>query len=228
MTFPYWAGPPAGPSDHGSVSRPRSRGGGSPRPPSSPVAADPAVDPDRRLLDGIHQGDVGALTTLFDAYMPAMVRFVRGMVHDDDIAQDIVQETFVALWEGRESVHPKTTIRAYLFVSARGRALHVIRRDRLEERYAQRQGDIDTSTPETPRRPDQQVEDREIFAAVHAAMQSLSPRVRQAAELRWYGAMSYAEIAQTLGVSERTINNHLTAAAKQLRHVLEPHRSEID
>ena len=223
MTFPFWAGPPAGSSDHGAISRSRPPTDDSPRPSSPSVP-----DPDRPLLDGIQQGDVTALTTLFDMYMPAMTRFIRGIVHDTDIAQDIVQDTFVALWESRESIRPRTTVRAYLFVSARGRALHRIRRDRLEERYAQQESDARDSTPATIRRPDQNAEDTEIMAAVQAAMQSLSPRVRQAAELRWYGAMSYAEIAHTLGVSERTINNHLTAAVKQLRHILEPHRIRPD
>ena len=71
-----------------------------------------------------------------------------------------------------------------------------------------------------PLTPADVAERAELHAAVLAAFSFLTPRVREVAELRWGGRLSYREIAELLGISERTVNTQLTVASRLLRERL--------
>jgi RNA polymerase sigma factor (sigma-70 family) len=224
MTFPYWVCAPAASDDERHTAR---RLVLVPDAADRPISGRRCDESDVTLLDRVRAKDTNALTELFDAYMPAMVVFVAGIVGGDDAARDVVQDTFVSLWNGTLSGMPRTSVRAFLFAAARGRALHVLRRARTEARHAGRIAADETvgSMTSLVPRPDHNAEHDELVHAIRDAMRQLSPRVRQVAELRWYGAMSYAEISHVLGISERTVNNQLTTAVKAMRRILAPYQN---
>ena len=174
------------------------------------------------LLVRLADGDVTAFDQLVLAYDPPLRAFARRMLHEADLANDIVQDVFVWLWEHRTTVRPQGTLRSYLYGAVRHRALHVLRRARMEEACAFQLdpafGIPGMGVPEPGTAA--ATERRELAAALTRALLTLSPRVRQVALLRWRDRMSRAEIAGIMGVAVPTINNQLTQAARLVRSLL--------
>jgi RNA polymerase sigma-70 factor (ECF subfamily) len=144
------------------------------------------------------------------------------MIESSDAAEDIVQDVFIWLWEHRETLEVRGTLRSYLYGSVRNHTLTALRRARLEERCA-----IDfLYAPTLPGagtgaiRPDTAIEQQELAQALARALEQLTPRVRQVALLRWRDQLSRSEIAVVLGVALPTVNNQLTLAARVLRQLL--------
>jgi len=213
MTLPLWFASDTDVPDTSS-------GGRAARAPTSDIVA-PTIAETDAILHRLRAGDVDALTALFDTHTPALISFATAMLGGADAARDVVQDVFFDLWDRRERLIVRTTIRAYLFAATRGRALQALRATRIDKRYRDEHRAQGTwLVPDAPARPDEIAEQTELSQRIAQTMTTLTPRVRAVAELRWYGRMSYAEIASVLGVSERTVNNQLTTAAKILRTVL--------
>jgi RNA polymerase sigma-70 factor (ECF subfamily) len=178
--------------------------------------------PDRRLLDGLQAGDVETFTTIVRLYAVKLEGYVRRSISDPDVAADIVQDVFTELWERRATVVVRTTLQAYLYGSARHHVLRKIRRTQLEDRCTVEF--LATDTPpgigNAPPRPDTLLERHELNVTLARALETLSPRVRQVALLRWRDRLSRAEIAAVLGVSVATVRNQLTTATAVLRKIL--------
>ncbi|HNU38528.1 MAG TPA: sigma factor, partial [Macellibacteroides fermentans] len=86
-----------------------------------------AKEDDIFLLKLISKGNEQAFKLLFETYFTPLCRFVRLYVKEGTQAEEIVLEVFENVWELREILHIKVTFKAYLFQSARNRALNYIR-----------------------------------------------------------------------------------------------------
>ena len=132
--------------------------------------------------------------------------YVLGCVRRIDVAEDVVQEVFRRVWEARDRYQENGTARAYLLRIA----------DRLlcdRGRRANREVTLDeTSWPEvepvTNERPEQPMERQELNAALAAALDALSETQRRALLSRYYGDLSFAEIAEALGCPLNTALSH--------------------
>ena len=186
------------------------------------VPATPRSPQEPEWIAGLRAGQVEAFDAIVLAYRELLYRLSLRMLHRPDVADDVVQDVFVWLWEHRERVDEGTNLRAYLYTAARHRALQVVRHEEVEERLTC------TLDPETrvpgmgiaEEAPDRLVEQAEFAAAVVQAFNALSPRVRQVALLRWQDGLSREEIASVLGVAMPTVKNQLAIAVRTLRTLL--------
>ena len=157
-------------------------------------------------------GDRTALGELFDATYPALVATSRRYTGDAAVAEDAVQDAFVALWERRAALDPDRSLRALLTVSVRNRLFNHARDDgRRREIHA---GLPDAAAPETP---DALAAAALLGERVRAWVGELPPRRREAFWLSRADGLSYAEIADVTGTSVRTVENHVGAALRHLR-----------
>jgi len=179
-----------------------------------------ACDPDQALLVRLRHGDESALAHLFTTYTPRLERYAATVLGTTDAARDVVQDAFIALWNGRETIEIRTTLRAYLYASVRGRALMTLRSTRARV-ARQARFDENEALRQFPTSSD---DDKELLVAVERSFEELPPRTREVARLRWIEGLTYAEIAATCGTSPRTVDNQLRAAARILRVRLAPFR----
>lgn len=173
-------------------------------------------------MAGICAGELEAFDAIVLAYRELLYRLVFRLLGRSDVADDVVQDVFVWLWEHRETLTPDVNLRAYLYTAARNRALQIVRHEVVEERWTL------TLDPDAPlpgmgtsaTSPDRHVEHAELSAAIARAFNALSPRVRQVALLRWQDGLSRDEIAAVLGVAMPTVKNQLATAVNTLRKEL--------
>ncbi|MCU0634242.1 MAG: sigma-70 family RNA polymerase sigma factor [Gemmatimonadaceae bacterium] len=173
---------------------------------------------DAALIARIRGGDRDAFEELFRATYAAVVAFSSRYVGDDR-AEELAQELYFDLWSRRAQWTVRGSVRAYLFTAARNRALNVRRRDRVEQDWEATEGtdDVRELHPH-PRLPDVALEEQERESMVRAALDALPERARLTMHLRWRDGLSYAEIAEVLGVTVKAVENSLARSLKALRH----------
>jgi RNA polymerase sigma-70 factor (ECF subfamily) len=172
------------------------------------------VPPD--VVARIRGGDHDAFTVAFRAlYRPLCLYVLQAYAGDLADAEDIVQRVFIELWQGRARLGDIVSLRAYLYEATRSRALTTVTRERrraqLLTEHARDGGDRVVAGP------DSRLERAEAFAEVSRAIAELPARCRAAFVLRRYDGLSYAEIAQRLGMAVRTVEAHIARGHRILQ-----------
>ncbi|MCU0647760.1 MAG: RNA polymerase sigma-70 factor [Gemmatimonadaceae bacterium] len=169
------------------------------------------------LVAQIRAGDRHAFERLFREMYAPVVAFAARYVGDPR-AEELAQELFFDLWQKREQWELRGSVRAYLFTAARNRALNVRRRDAVEHDWADEEGaDSVRHLHAPPPRPDELLDTTERTATVASALAALPERARLAMHLRWRDELSYAEIADVLGITVKSVENSLARSLKALR-----------
>jgi RNA polymerase sigma-70 factor, ECF subfamily len=154
---------------------------------------------DADLIRRCQAGEVEAFDGLFERHRRPLYGYLRVRLLDHALAEDVVQESFVALARHMDRIDPRRGVSAWLFRVARNRAIDLLRK----------RGHEDTATPErlagmlagTPA-PDgsapEQMADRERDAALRAALNALPEVERDVLLMRFFGGLRFREIAAAL------------------------------
>ena len=160
---------------------------------------------------------------LFKLHFKHLCNFAQGYVEDADAAQDICQKVFIALWEKRAEINPNQSIKSYLFTSVKNRCLNHIRDNK---KYRSKVLDLDCANFETAEAEDNFAES-DLKEKIAKAMNSLPEKCRQVFEMSRYQGMKYREIAEELGIAQKTVEAHMSKAMKSLREQLKDYISTI-
>ncbi len=154
---------------------------------------------EQQVIAGIRGGDGQTFDALYTAHSGGLWRFAYALVGDAAVAEDVIQDVFVGLWERRAEWRVTHGVRAWLYGAVRHRA----GKYRRHEAVVARAGPILAAHIGTgaSERSDAAVDRREITEAVSRAMAELPPARREVAMLRWVHQLDYAEIAAVLGIS---------------------------
>jgi RNA polymerase sigma-70 factor, ECF subfamily len=171
------------------------------------------TDP-QALTRRIREGDASAFEILFRAHYAELCAFVRVQVGSPDIAEELVQDVLLRIWHGRAQLDPQLPVRPYLYRAARNHALNYLTRRRVEDRslHDTVQLPIPSATA-----TDEAVRTHELSDAIEQAMASLPDRCRLIFLMSREHGMSYAAIADALGISIKTVETQMGRALKSLR-----------
>jgi RNA polymerase sigma-70 factor (ECF subfamily) len=181
----------------------------------SPLVASAA--PDEALMMLIRDGDAMALHELMQRYWRPLLAYAGRIAADDDAAADLVQQTFIRLWQQRERWTPTGTVSAYVHRIARNAALNERRAHNARTRRDEQQLRAESASPWTPL---ECLEQKELETAFRAALLRLPSRRKEVYLLAKEEKLSYLEISARLGISPQTVANHLSAAMLDLRRHL--------
>ena len=184
--------------------------------PGSPVPSSPLTI-----------GSDAEFETLFRAHYPPLCAFVSRMVGSRAVAEELVQEVFLYLWEHRATWSAHTSVRTYLFTCARNATLNYRRREKLEERATQSDEGTIALFTRTQLEIDREVALAEFERAVKRAIGLLPPRCGEVYTLSREQYLSYAEIGEVLGISPKTVEVHMGRAFKLLRKHLAPYLRDM-
>lgn len=152
---------------------------------------------------------------VFDEHYADLVRYCRRLTGEDDVAEDIAQESVCRLF-GHELRAGPVDVRAWLFTTAtnlaRDRHRTATNRRRLLEVHPVR--------PSEPESPHAVLERREQEAGARAVLQAMAPRDKEILLMR-YSGFSYREIAEAVGVAETSIGTLLSRAERRFADAAE-------
>ena len=171
---------------------------------------------DSQLLERVRHSDPEAFRSLFEKYQPILFRNVLHSVLDTDTAHDIVQETFVRVWDHRASLQPNLPLLAYLFRISRN-----LVRDRAKHSAVRKKFEADM--PDTPQtdNPEESLHAKILEEKLEEAVRTQLPaKCREIFLLSRMEGMSHAEISERLDISIKTVENQITRGLKILRKKL--------
>ena len=189
----------------------------------------PDPDPtDESLVQRVVEGCSAALGILYDRYGRSAFALARRICVDDGIAQDVVQEAFLAFWGDPGRFAPQRgTFRTWLMTLVHHKSVDAVRR---ESTFRRRTGGAehgdDRSVLPGPG-PDQAALDVVLAAQVRAALDALPAEQREALMLAYYGGYTLGQVAALTGVPLGTVKSRTFAALARLRDTLDPLTSEF-
>lgn len=169
-------------------------------------------------LARIRAGDQAAFEGFFRAWYPRLAEYALRMLGSRDTAEDVVQDLFVALWARRDRWPEAGKLAAYLHRAVRNRSLNQLRRQKTARRWLERVDPDPVAAPVAHTA----LEHEEMTAVLREALAGLSPRCREVFVLSRDQALTYPEIAETLGISIKTVETLMGRALKALRARLGP------
>jgi RNA polymerase sigma-70 factor, ECF subfamily len=173
--------------------------------------------PDHDLIEGIRRGDAVAFERVFRAHFASLCAVVNGYVRSRDVAEEIVQDLLLTLWRRRGELQIRDGLSVYLFGAARNRALNWVRHARREIAWATAAKMTRETALCAGARAQEDLESRELGAAVALAIAALPERRRLAFQLTQQAGLSHAETAAVMGIAPKTVAIHLGLAREELR-----------
>ena len=174
---------------------------------------------DRDLVRRLQQRDPRALGELYDRYGRLAFSLILRIVRDGGIAEDLVQETFLRVWNRAQGCDAQRgSIGPWLLAVARNRAIDYLRSAGGRERNALEFEETDHPALYTDMEQDILSSDK--ARRVKAAVEKLSPNQRQVIELAYFEGLSQTEMADRMGQPLGTVKTWVRTALKNLRDEL--------
>ena len=173
---------------------------------------------DATLVVSISRYRQEALAEAYRRHGGAVFGLARRLLGDAAVAEELVQEVFLRLWDQPEKFDPsRGSLRSYLLAHCHGRSVDVLRSDasrrRREERDALR-------TAEAGYDLEHEVWDLTVAEHIRTAVQQLPRAEREAIELAYFGGHTYREVAELLNEPEGTVKSRIRSGLRRMRDAL--------
>jgi RNA polymerase sigma-70 factor, ECF subfamily len=169
--------------------------------------------------------DVAAFNKVFIEHYPAL-RAYAGLLVGEDMAEDIVQDVFLNIWENRHAITVHTSVKAYLFKSVYNHCLNKL--SRLKRMHGkQRHIEYDLKLQEAllsdPEKNPviQKLYMNALRDEIHQAIDSLPDKCREVFKLSYLDDFRNRQISEQLNISVSTVEKHINHALKTLRKALQ-------
>lgn len=179
---------------------------------------------DEELFQRVNEGDDVAFDMIVKRYKLRLINFVFRFVHDSDMSEELVQETFLRVFRERKNYERISNFSTWIFTIAGNLAKSELRRRKRWRFFSLDQQEPEEGAefeiPDESRLPDRLAHDRMIKRAVEEAMDTLSPKYRQAVILRDIQGFAYEEIAEIIGCPVGTVKSRVNRARLRLQEKL--------
>jgi RNA polymerase sigma-70 factor (ECF subfamily) len=180
---------------------------------------------DARLLARVVARDEAAVEALYARYSGPLYSLAYQVTGAERFAQDVVQETFIALWRDAARFDPaKGAVSPWLFSLARHKAIDLVRR---EQNVRKRTADVDLELREADDDVDNEAWLGIRRERVRAAIEVLTPIQREALGLAFFDGLTHVEVAERLGIPLGTAKTRIRSALLRLRDILGDSVSEL-
>lgn len=167
------------------------------------------------IVQNLQQGSEKAFDQLYSRYSRKVFQVAFAILRTEDEAYEVVQETFLKLWFKRRDLDPSRSIEGYLSTLARNFALKIIKKS-LQETWLDSLPEVIASDE-----ADDLINLQEFQETLQQALALIPPRSREVLLLSRQEGLSNAQIAEQLGISLSTVNNHIHRALTKLRDHLQ-------
>jgi RNA polymerase sigma-70 factor (ECF subfamily) len=185
------------------------------------VVRSPGDADERAWVDGLRRGDTAAFDAVFDGYRRRLYGYLVRMTRRRDVAEDLLQETFLRLAQHAGALTPETRLGAWLFTVAHRLVVSWARAEAVRGQLA---GDLPRREASGgDRSPLEAIADSQAQVAMERAFAALAPAYREVALLVGVEGLPPAEVAQILGQKPEAIRQRLARARTQLAEALGEH-----
>lgn len=170
------------------------------------------------LLQQLAEGDRNAFRALYDLHRDKLFYYTIRLTESKQVAEDVLQDVFVKVWQQRESLKEIRSFDAWLFTLAKNQVINGFKRASLERSILAGMRDITMDSADTVT---QSINYRETNHFLQGAINQLPPQQKKIYHLRQEQGMKTREIAHQLNISPLTVKKHIAQAVRSIRHLLE-------
>jgi RNA polymerase sigma-70 factor (ECF subfamily) len=176
---------------------------------------------EKNIMEKISGGDKNAFECLFNAYYGQLFNYACEILKDHDLAEEVVEETFVRIWESRQQIHIQTSIQSYLFRSVYNRCLNHLKHKKILEKhrlfFQHHVNWEDYNTSYSFDFPLSRLLNKELENIVDQAISKLPDQCRTIFIMSRYDELKHEKIAEKLGISQNTVKTQISRALNKLR-----------
>ena len=169
------------------------------------------------LLDELRQGKERAFNTLYQRYFKRIYRKVFSMVKNEPVADELVQELFLKIWQKRGEINPEHSFEAFLYTIAQNLVYDYFRKVAKDQRLTAR---LLLHAADYYLQSDELLETKESRQMLMKAIDQLSPQRKLVFTYCKLEGKSYEEASRELGISVATVNSHMTHSLRTVREYM--------
>jgi len=177
--------------------------------------------PDRDLLRKAAQGNDSAFGELYDRYNVPIYNYLLRLIHEQTASEDLLQEVFVAAWQGAGRFRGRSSVKTWLFRIAHNQAVSWLRRNTKEQPSPQTAVELPESAPGDETTPEAQIIASWQEGQIIEALDQLSEKHRAVVELTFVYDFSQREIADIMNCPTGTVKSRMSYALQRLNGIMQ-------
>ncbi|WP_421869934.1 RNA polymerase sigma-70 factor [Marinoscillum sp.] len=171
---------------------------------------------DSELFERVKQGNLAAYEQIFKQHYGPLARYATSIIRDITMGEEIAQEVLMYIWEKRSQINLSSSLKAYLFSSVKNKCINYIKHE-----LPRLQSTTDLSQVRGIENSPMTTDDAELMKKkIQHAIDQLPEKCKNIFVLSRYGGLTYAEIAEELEISVKTVENQMSIALKKLKESL--------
>ncbi|TKG94250.1 RNA polymerase sigma-70 factor [Puteibacter caeruleilacunae] len=175
------------------------------------------------IIELLRNGDEAAFKVVFQTYHSRLFFFAKEYVQDEAIVEHIIQDSFMTLWNKRETLDESSNLNAYLYTVTKNFCLKQLRKIKYDDKFRSKEIDRQDLVFNIEALEELQTSSltfKEIESILHETIESLPPRCREVFELSRFEDLKNKEIAERLGITEKAVEANISRALKVLKVAL--------
>jgi RNA polymerase sigma-70 factor (ECF subfamily) len=179
------------------------------------------ADSDATTVYAFRNGNTKALTYFFNCYYSPLVFFAGRLISDTTAAEDIVEESFIKLWERHQDFETAQNIKAFLYISTRNACMDYFRKNQRQTE-SHKDFSYTASSSEDPEDVflNNETIRAEVLGEIYQEIERLPTKAREVFKLSYLKGLKNQEIADQMGISVNTVKNQKARAIQLLKVVL--------
>lgn len=169
----------------------------------------------QELFSALRNGDEHVFDLIMEVNAPKVYAFIRKMLKSKMDAEELTQDVFVALWQNKTNIQTPEAFYGYLFTIARNITLNHIKSNTLTRI------DLEKIIPYRGKNPKvlDSYKSKELYLKIELEINKMPPQRQKVFRMSRKEGLTHAQIAQSLGISQHTVSNHISAALTQLKEL---------
>lgn len=177
------------------------------------------ANPDFQLnITALRKGEKRAFEAVYNEFFGVLYHLCLTYLHDEKTAEEIVQDTFLKLWEIRENVNDQTNIRNFLYTITKNNCLNTLRNQKISLMYQKNMKYLEMQfNYEAMEKLGNYIQFEELRNKIEDAIMKLPEDVADTFRLSRFEELSYREIAEKQNISVKTVEARISKALRILR-----------
>ncbi|MFV0270146.1 MAG: RNA polymerase sigma-70 factor [Macellibacteroides fermentans] len=176
------------------------------------------------IIKQLQDGNEKVFEQIVREYWPRMFKFALIYTQNNETSQELVQDTFLVLWNNRAILKDNTNLITYLMVVLRNKCLNLLEQTRIRQLYIEEIDDETiyqrTNLYVLQDEASQIVESEDLHKAIERALSKLPEKTREIFMLSRYDGLKNQQIAETKNISQKTVEYHISKALQILKEEL--------
>ena len=172
---------------------------------------------EQELFEALAAGNITAFEMYFKTFYQPLCNYAYTFLRDREEAEEVVQSTFLAIWEKRHALNIRTSSKSYLYAMVRNACLNMLKHEKIKQKHAGEELAIARAGYEAV---SDAVHTAELETRIVEALEKLPDQCRLVFKLSRSEELKYSEIAEQLRISVKTVENHMGKALRIMREEL--------